>query len=165
MSKTIKRVVSAILAGAMLVSVAMTAVACGTENAGGLIPETTTSGENNVVTPSIGGEYTYRGYSTTLGNNWNPHTWETSADDTIASYTTSPFVTMSIKDSKNGVYQWVYEMATEIKDVTKDNQGDLTKYNVTLQKDKTAETTEAGFVFEIKLNPNAKFCPECGSKQ
>lgn len=159
MSKTIKRVVSALLAATMLATVAFTAVAC-KDNAdnGGLVPTTTTAKDDqNNTTPSNGGEYTYRGYTTALGNNWNPHTWETSADDSIAGYTTSPFVTMSIKDSKNGIYQWVYEMATEIKDVTKDNQGDLTKYNVTLQSGKTAETTESGFVFEIKLNPNAKW--------
>ena len=107
----------------------------------------------SVETPT----YTYNTYSTSLATNWNPHTWEVNADDEVLGYVSSPFCTMSILDSENGVYQWVYEMATSITDVTKDNQADLTKYNVTLQEGKTADTTEAGFVFEIKLNPNAKW--------
>ena len=101
--------------------------------------------------------YTYHTYSTALGNNWNPHTWETSADDSILSYLSSPFCTMSIKDSENGVYQWIYEMATSIEDVTAEHRDDLVKYNVALAEGDTAETAEKGYVFEIKLNPNAKW--------
>ena len=63
---------------------------------------------------------------------------------------------MSILDSENGVYQWVYEMATSIKDVTKDHQDDLTKYGSTLPAGaETVADVEAGFVFEIALNPKA----------
>lgn len=101
--------------------------------------------------------YTYNSATTALGNNWNPHTWETNADDTIQGYLSSPFCTMSILDSENGVYQWVYEMATSITDVTKDHQDDLTKYSCTLPEGQTADQTEAGYVYEIKLNPNAKW--------
>lgn len=164
MSKTINRVVSALLAGLMLASVCFTAVACKNDDMGNdsFIPETTTgtSGDNSVTNPVTGetvGEYTYKGYATALGTNWNPHTWEDSSDSSVLGYTTSPFVDMTIKDSVNGVYQWVYEMATEITDVTKDHKDDLTKYGSTLQSGKTLEETEAGFVFEIKLNPNAKW--------
>ncbi len=101
--------------------------------------------------------YTYHTYSSALGNNWNPHTWETNADDSILSYLSSPFCTMSIKDSENGVYQWIYEMATSIEDVTAEHRDDLVKYNVALAEGDTAETAEKGYVFEIKLNPNAKW--------
>lgn len=101
--------------------------------------------------------YTYHTYSSSLGNNWNPHTWETNADDSILRYLSSPFCTMSIKDSENGVYQWVYEMATSIEDVTAEHRDDLTKYSVALRQGDTAETAEKGYVFEIKLNPNAKW--------
>ena len=103
----------------------------------------------------VGGNYTYNSYTTALGTNWNPHTWETSADDSILSYLSSPFCTMSILDSENGVYQWVYDMATSIEDVTAANQADLTKYNCVLPEGQTAETTESGYVFEIKLNEKA----------
>ena len=117
-------------------------------------------GDNNVDNPSNTAEhdtYTYKAYSTALGNNWNPHTWETNADDTIQGYVTSPFCTMSILDSENGVYQWIWEMATGITDVTADHQDDLTKYNVTLPEGQSVEDTKEGYVWEIALNPNAKW--------
>lgn len=101
--------------------------------------------------------YTYRSYSTSLGNNWNPHAWETNADSSMLGYVSSPFVDMSILDSKNGVYQWVYEMATKVEDVTAQHQADLTKYGSTLPTGKTADQVEEGYVFDITLNPNAKW--------
>lgn len=104
---------------------------------------------------SIG--YTYRVASTSLGTNWNPHTWENSTDNTINGYITSSFVDISILDSENGVYQWVYEMATYITDVTKEHQDDLTKYGATLPDGKSASQVTNGYVFEIGLNPDAKW--------
>ena len=102
--------------------------------------------------------YTYHTYSTALGNNWNPHTWETNADQSILeSYLSIGFCDMSIKDSENGIYQWVYEMATSIEDVTAEHRDDLTKYSVALREGDTADTAEKGYVYEIKLNPNAKW--------
>ncbi len=138
MSKTTKRIVSLMLAVVMLASVCLAAVGCKNDDA-------------------VKSEYTYKSYTTALGNNWNPHTWETNADDSILSYVSSPFVTMEAKDTKNGVYQWVYEMATEIKDVTADHQDDLTKYGVSIPEGKTAADLTEGYVFEIKLNPDAKW--------
>ena len=103
------------------------------------------------------GDFTYRAYTTALGDNWNPHSWETNADDAVLSYLETPLATMSIKDSENGVYQWVFQAATSVTDVTAANKADLTKYNVTLPEGQTAEETEKGFVFEIKLNENMKW--------
>ena len=157
MCSMIRKTVGGLLAGTMLLGIAQTALACARRSSGGLIPENTTFGAIANLTPQKGGEYTYKGYSTALGNNWNPHTWETSADSLIQSYTASPLVAMSILDSEKGIYQWVYEMATSISDVTKEHKEDLTEYNVTLQKGKTADTTQSGFVFEIALNPKAKW--------
>ena len=102
-----------------------------------------------------GKDYTYKTGTTSLGTNWNPHTWDTNADDSMLSYVSSPFVDMSILDSENGVYQWVYEMATSVTDVTKDNQADLDKYPVDLPEGKTSADITEGYVFEIKLNPDA----------
>ena len=101
-------------------------------------------------------DYTYNTYSTSLGNNWNPHTWETSADDAILGYLSSPFCTMQAENTEDGIYQWVYEMATEINDVTATHQEDLTKYHANIGDADPATITE-GYVFEIKLNPNAKW--------
>ncbi|MBO5931773.1 MAG: hypothetical protein J6Q70_06020, partial [Clostridia bacterium] len=67
-------------------------------------------------------EYTYNSYTSSLGSNWNPHTWENSGDSAIAGYLEMPFVTMQVKDSENGIYQWIYEMATAITDVTATHQ-------------------------------------------
>ena len=116
------------------------------------------------VTPEPGpevevvtGDFTYNTYSTSLGNNWNPHTWETSADDDILGYLSSPFVTMQAENTEDGIYQWVYEMATEINDVTATHQDDLTKYPVKLGEGEDPASITEGFVFEIKLNPDAKW--------
>ncbi len=146
MSKKTKKVLSFALAALMLLSVCFTA-ACGDE-------KTPNTDKNNTVAKK---DYTYKSYTTALGTNWNPHAWDTNADQSILGYISSPFVDMSIKDSENGVYQWVFEMATDIVDVTKENQADLTKYGCTLPEGATADTTEAGYVFEIKLNPDAKW--------
>ncbi len=130
MSKTMTKIVCLVLSVMMLCATLASCASCN-------------PAEDNTAT------YTYKSYTTALGNNWNPHTWETNADDSILSYVSSPFITMEAKDTENGVYQWVYEMATSIKDVTKENQADLTKYGI-------ADTTaEKGYVFEIKLNPDA----------
>ena len=103
-------------------------------------------------------EYTYNSYTSSLGSNWNPHTWENSGDSAIAGYLEMPLVTMQVLDSKNGIYQWIYEMATSVTDVTATHQTDLTKYGATLPKDVTdVSQVTSGYVFEIKLNPNAKW--------
>ncbi len=101
--------------------------------------------------------YTYKGYTQQLGTNWNPHSWDTNYDQTIMQYLETPLATMSIKDSEEGVYQWVYKAATAVTDVTKDHKDDLTKYKVTLPAGQTADKTEKGYVFEIKLNPDMKW--------
>ena len=137
MSKTMLRIVSLILAVIMLAALCISAVSCGNKN----------NGE--------GADYTYKSYTTALGTNWNPHTWETNADDSILSYVSSPFVTMEAKDTENGVYQWVYEMATSITDVTADHTDDLTKYGCSLPEGTAAADVKSGYVFEIALNPDA----------
>ena len=131
------KIATVALAACMTTSVALVAAGCG-----------------GVADPK---GYTYRTATTGLATNWNPHAWETNVDSELLTYLTSPFVDMTILDSEERTFQWVYEMATSVEDVTKDHKDDLTKYGVRLQKGKTAETTEAGFVFEIKLNQNAKW--------
>ena len=142
--------------------------------------ENNNNGNEDVPTPELGGsfvaptrpadavlpeaklgDYTYNSYSSALGSNWNPHAWETSADSSMLSYITSPFVTIEALDTEEGLYQWVGEMATAINDVTASHQDLLTKYNVTLPKDKTAADVTKGYVFEFTLNPKA--CWEDGT--
>lgn len=94
------------------------------------------------------GIYTYHSYATALGTNWNPHTWEMNADDSILQQTGLGFVDPIYYGE--GEYHWQYEMATEIKDVTASaSAADKEKWGV--------EAGETGRMWQIKLNPNAKW--------
>lgn len=124
------------VAAAMVSSVALFAAACGKKT-------------------EDSGSYTYREATTSLPTNWNPHSWESNTDGALMAYVTSPLVDMSILNSEEKTYQWVYEMATSVKDVTAANQTDLTKYGVTLPAGQTASNTTSGYVFEIELREGA----------
>ena len=144
-----KKFLALLLALTMVLSLA----ACGGNNA-----ETTPAATE--VTEAAVAEvphYTYRTSTTALGSNWNPHAWEMSNEDAMLGYLTSPFCTMSIDDSVNGVYQWIFVAAESVTDVTAEHQDDLTKYDVTLPEGQTVEDTTSGFVFEIALNPEMKW--------
>jgi len=142
-----KKILAMLLAAMMLLSM----VACG--NSDNVSGSDVSGSDTNGTTI----DYTYHAYANSLGTNWNPHSWETNGDDQIQQYLSAPLATMSIEDSANGVYQWIYVAAESVTDVTAANQGDLTKYDVTLPEGQTVEDTKAGFVFEIKLNPDMKW--------
>ena len=89
--------------------------------------------------------YTYNTYMAALATNWNPHTWENSADSSVLSYIEAPLTDLSIKDSESGEYQWVFVAAESITDVTADHQDDLAKYGAA-----ETDATE-GYIYEIKL--------------
>ena len=101
-------------------------------------------------------QYTYNSYSSSLATNWNPHTWEMNADQTILLYLSTPLVDMTVGNSETGEYQWIFEAATDIKDVTAEHQDDLTKYAVNLAG-KAPEEVTAEYVYEISLNPEMKW--------
>ncbi|MBQ9145477.1 MAG: hypothetical protein IJX70_03325 [Clostridia bacterium] len=83
--------------------------------------------------------------------NWNPHVWETNADNYFAGYTEMGLVDVTIAD--DGVnYAWVWEMATGIEDVTAEYQADEEKN----AKWEVGELTE-GKVYRIYLNELAKW--------
>ncbi len=103
------------------------------------------------------GEFTYNDYANTLATNWNPHTWEQNDESAILDYLSEAFLDMTIDDSENGVYQFVYGMATEITDVTAQHQDDLTKFGAVLPEGKTADQITQNYVYEIKLNPECKW--------
>jgi ABC-type transport system substrate-binding protein len=174
MSKTMTKIISLLLVLVMALGVCFVAVGCNVDDDNKTVgqankdnknenkndvttPEEETQGDekDDPVTIVTGKNYTYKTATTALGTCWNPHAWDTNADNSMLSYVSSPFVDMSILDSENGVYQWVYEMATSVKDVTKANQADLEKYPVNLPEGKTAADIEEGYVFEIALNKNA----------
>ena len=64
---------------------------------------------------------------------------------------------MTIKDSSTGEYQWIFVAATDIQDVTKDHQSDLSKYPVILPTGKTPADITEDYIFEIKLRPEMKW--------
>ncbi|MGI6675175.1 MAG: ABC transporter substrate-binding protein [Bacilli bacterium] len=74
------------------------------------------------------GEFTYRSYTTALASNWNPHSWETNADNAVLDYLTEGFVNLAPKNTQAGEYQWVFDMAESITDVTKDSAATLATY-------------------------------------
>ena len=108
--------------------------------------------------------YTYRTYSTALASNWNPHTWETNADDSVLSYLSEGLVSLTVKDSVNGVYQWCYDQAESIKDVTFDHLDDLVKYCGLTEAEATSYAEGAHslemdgqYVYEVKLRDGLKW--------
>ena len=147
-----KKILAMLLATAMVCSLA----ACGKTD--DVVSDTdAASGSDTPAVDIVEGDFTYHSYTTALGSNWNPHAWETNGDSSVLSYIESPLCTMSIEDSENGVYQWIYVAAESVTDVTADHQDDLTKYAVILPEGQTVEETESGYVFEIKLNPEMKW--------
>lgn len=153
-----KKFLSLLLVAVMVLSL----VACGNETGKDPVKGSGDNKPGNV--PAIAdasdieeGDFTYYSYSTSLGNNWNPHTWETNGDSAIMGYIETPFVGMQILDSENGVYQWTYEAATSVTDVTADHQEDLEKYAVILPEGQTVADTTSGYVFEIALREGMKW--------
>ncbi len=92
----------------------------------------------------------------TLGagpTNFNPHTWETNADNYLAPYTEMGFVDTTI--AADGVnFEWVYEMATSVTDVTAEYLADPAKVS---KWEINAEKQSVGKVYRIALNPAAKW--------
>ncbi len=129
----------------------------------------TTSASDDPV--DLNPEYTYRSYTSALAKNWNPHTWETNADSGVNDYLGEGFVSLTAKDTKNGIYQWAYDMAESVKDVTKAKKEDITKYGVTLPLNKTTgevmtvdeyiaslkEGNDGQIVYQIKLRSGLKW--------
>ena len=92
--------------------------------------------------------YTLNEFMSASPLDWNPHTWETSADNYFSGYCEMGFVDTSI--AADGInFVWVYEMATDVVDITKDF-ADKEKWGI------PADATEQ-YVYKIVLNPDAKW--------
>lgn len=90
--------------------------------------------------------YTYNAYMEASPLCWNPHTWQTNADNTFAAYCEMGFVDITM--GKDGAYEWVFEMADSIEDITKDF-ADKEKWGIGADETKR--------VWQIKLNKDAKW--------
>lgn len=96
--------------------------------------------------------YTYNKYMEASPTCWNPHTWEFNADSEIMSYIEMGLVDVQI--AEDGVnFEWVMEMAEDINDITA----------TYADKEKWGITEDAGRVWEIKLNKDAKWADEKGT--
>ena len=73
MNKFMRRMMIAVIAVCLVVSFVFVAVGC-----------------NKDKTESSAKTYTYTTYSTALATNWNPHAWETNADQAVLLYLSSP---------------------------------------------------------------------------
>ena len=143
-----KKLLALVLAVLMVVSLF---AACGPKET---TPSTQGSQQGSVSTngtPVALPTYTYNSYSSSLGTCWNPHTWETNADSSIMGYLEAPLTDITILNSEEGSYQWIFVAATDIKDVTAENVADLEKYGCA-----ETDATE-GYVYEIKLRPEMKW--------
>ncbi len=103
------------------------------------------------------GEYTYKAYTSALGTNWNPHTWETSADREIMEYLTTPLVSVLPLDTEAGSYQWSFDMAERVEDVTAESRELLSRYGAVLPEGVSLSEVDSGFVFEITLRDGLRF--------
>ncbi len=102
----------------------------------------------------VSGEYTYRTYTSALGTNWNPHTWENSADNEIMDYLVTPFVS-ALPDGA-GSYTWHMELAESVTDVSASCRPDLLEYGCDLGGKNVGEIND-GYVYEIKLREGLVF--------
>lgn len=93
--------------------------------------------------------YTLNDYTQASPSVWNSHNWVTNGDDVIMSYAEMGLVEPAMKTE--GEYEWVFEMATAIEDITA---------NATAAEKEKWEITEgqtAGRMWKISLNPDAKW--------
>lgn len=108
--------------------------------------------------------YTYRTYSSALATNWNPCTWDTNADSDALSYLEEGFVSLQPSDTEKGIYQWAYDAATSIKDVTKDNAAKLAQYGLFESTEKAQayidglDSSDPGrYIYQITLRDDLKW--------
>ena len=179
MFQKMKRVLSLVLALALMVSAGAILTACGDEN----VDETTesSSAEDTTgasvnpyapeeLTKDANGEYTYNVYTSTFPTLWNVHDYETSTDSIITDYTSAGFYTFDYNETYDG-YALVDDMAIgDPVDVTADYvgeewgiaEGDTAKaWKVTIRQDikwqDGTPITAQNFVnsIELLLNPEA----------
>lgn len=83
---------------------------------------------------------------------WNPHTWETSDENYIPSYTTMGLYQIGLSEDRNS-FQILNEMALSAPTDAgkKVNNADKEKYGY------IGQLNDAGLVYDIELNPSAKW--------
>ena len=100
-------------------------------------------------------KYTYRTWSTALGSKWDPFTWETSADSSMLGYVSDAFVGFAPLDTEKASWQWTYDLATKVTDVSNDHKDEFAKYHI--NADTSADLTGKGYVYDIELRKGNKW--------
>ena len=152
-----KKYLALLLAVVMVLSMAACGSKAPSETTAATSGNDTTAPSTEPASTEAPATYTYHTYGTALATNWNPHSFELNSDDVILGYVTTPLASMTILDSEEGVYQWIFEAATSVEDVTADHQDDLVKYGAVLPEGKEASDITSGYVYEIKLNPDMRW--------
>lgn len=93
--------------------------------------------------------YTLDEYISATPSSWNAHNWQTDGDSYVFGYTEMGLVESTMKT--DGEYQWTYEMADAIEDITAQaTADDKAKWEIT-------DDQTTGRMFKITLNKNAKW--------
>ena len=112
-----------------------------------------------VAFPDDGNTYTLNDYMGAGPTNWNPHTWETNADNYFAGYTEMSFVEPTL-NKETGSYTWTFEMAKNVQDVTALYALDpelRIKWGLVYGNGANAKVMTANKVYRIYLNEKAKW--------
>ena len=141
--KNSKLMLTALLAAGLVLS------ACGGGNRGG---KSSSAGED--LGPAK--KYTYRTWAESLGTKWDPCTWEKGEDSTILGFVTEGMVGMAPLDTEAGSWQWTYDMAKSVTDVSDANKAELAKYHVSYEEPGEGKKLQ-GYIYDIELNPNCKW--------
>ena len=107
------------------------------------------------------GEHLLRVGTERLPESLDPHALPDPAAEAVFSLLSMGLVDLTVRDSATGEYQFVYEMADSVTDVTAEHPEDLARFAVTLPAGYAPEDVDHGYVFEIRLNADA--CWEDGT--
>jgi len=115
-----------------------------------------TSSETEATETEEEATYTWNEYLAAMPDNWNVHSWETNADSYVFGYTESPLVDIiyTVDDDGTEGWDWCYEMATDIEDIT-----------ATWDQDDEwgIDPSETGRVWKITLNPDAVWADDAST--
>ncbi|MCR5808645.1 MAG: hypothetical protein K6G56_03690 [Clostridiales bacterium] len=103
--------------------------------------------------PDDAPQYTYTAAFDSMASCWDPHRLKTKEDGVVSSFLTSPLVARVETDTEAREYEWVFEMAENIEDVTFTNRGYLEKYGCELGGVPKG-SVNSGYVFRITLRPS-----------
>ncbi len=87
----------------------------------------------------------------------NPHALRTEEEGFLFDLLSSALVSVTVKNSAEQSFQWVYELADSVTDVTQLHTEDLEKYAVRLPYGVSSSEITRGYVYEIRLNPSARW--------